>query len=218
MPEKLCANCETVSSTASNVCSNCGAAEFRDSTVRLTDNTEPAPRSAMRIKTSRVIVASFLSAGLYFPYWYYLTWKQISTEIEGANYPFWHAVTMSVPVYGSFRMHAHVRVINELAARHNVKPAISPVLAAVLLTLAIILSFASLVITSQAAAIVLILVNTILSTIPMAMAQGVLNSYWEKAPPPDALSNMRIGVGEVVIVVIGFIFWIVSLIPRSLYE
>jgi len=52
----------------------------------------------------------------------------------------------------------------------------------------------------------------------MAMAQGVLNLYWGKAPSSGSLSDTRIGVGELIIVAIGFIFWIVSLIPRSFYE
>lgn len=127
-------------------------------------------------------------------------------------------MTISVPVYGSFRMHAHVRVINELADRQNITSTIAPVLAAVLLTFAIILPLTSLVITSQVAAIVLMLISTILVTVPMAMAQGVLNLYWGKAPSSGSLSDTRIGVGELIIVAIGFIFWIVSLIPRSFYE
>ncbi|MDP6714031.1 MAG: hypothetical protein QF368_05350, partial [SAR202 cluster bacterium] len=61
-------------------------------------------------------------------------------------------------------------------------------------------------------------VSAVLVTVLMAMAQGVLNRYWEKTFPPGSLKYARIGVGEVIWVIVGILFWILALIPPSAFE
>ena len=222
MTEKQCANCGKINPADVNFCSNCGYSEFNDIPqqlhTRLADATESARSSAVRINISRIILVSFLSTGLYFFYWFYITWKHLSTEIEGKNYPFWHAMTLNVPVYGMFRLHAHVRIINELAVRQSITTTLAPGLAVVLLVLATTLNFASIGITNRLAIIVVTLISATLVTVLMAMAQGTLNLYWEKALSPRSVTDARIGAGEVIIVIVGIIFWILLLIPPSAYE
>jgi hypothetical protein len=49
------------------------------------------------------------------------------------------------------------------------------------------------------------------------MAQMGLNRYWEERWQ-GTLSDARVGIGEVVFVVIGVIFWLGILVPPSFYE
>jgi hypothetical protein len=223
MTEKLCANCGEINPSVTEDCSNCGHSEFKEVPPRLRDRLadveESASGAAVRISVRRVVVASFLSAGLYFFYWVYLTWKQLSSEIEGTNYPFWHVMTLNLPPYGFFRLHAHVRVINELASRHGIKTTLAPVAAVALYVVFIALNLIVFWgLTNYAGTIVLMLISAILVTIPAAMAQRVLNLYWGKTLPPNSLSDARIGVGEAIIVIIGIIGWILLFLPPSLYE
>ena len=142
----------------------------------------------------------------------------MASEIEGDNHPFWHAMTLNVPVYGFFRMHAHIRTINELAARQSVAPTIAPGLAVLLLVLSTVLNFVSFGIANTAAIILITLISTTLITVPMTMAQRVLNLYWGKALSPGSVRYARIGVGELIIVIIGIFGWILLFIPRSVHE
>ena len=222
MTDKLCANCGEINSTASQFCSNCGVSEFNEVPPglrdQLGDGAESTRSSAVIISGNRVVLASFLSLGLYFFYWFYITWKHMASEIEGDNYPFWHAMTLNVPIYGFFRMHAHIRTINELAASQSVASTIAPGLAVVLLVLSTILNFVSFGIANNAALILITLISTTLITVPMTMAQRVLNLYWGKALSPGSVRYARIGVGELIIVIIGIFGWILLFIPRSVHE
>jgi len=222
MTNKRCANCGEINSTASRFCSNCGFSEFNEVRTELqdplADDAESTRSAAVIISGARIIVASFLSLGLYFFYWLYITWKHMASEIEGDNHPFWHAMTLNVPVYGFFRMHAHIRTINELAARQSVASTIAPGLAVVLLVLSTVLNFVSFGIANTAAIILITLISTTLITVPMTMAQRVLNLYWGRALSPGIVRYARIGVGELIIVIFGIIGWILLLIPRSVFE
>ena len=222
MTNKRCANCGEINSTASRLCSNCGFSEFNEVPTELqdplADDAESTRSAAVIISGARIIVASFLSLGLYFFYWLYITWKHMASEIEGDNHPFWHAMTLNVPVYGFFRMHAHIRTINELAARQSVAPTIAPGLAVLLLVLSTVLNFVSFGIANTAAIILITLISTTLITVPMTMAQRVLNLYWGRALSPGIVRYARIGVGELIIVIFGIIGWILLFIPRSVFE
>ena len=222
MTNKRCANCGEINSTASRFCSNCGFSEFNEVPTELQDpltgDAESTRSAAVIISGARIIVASFLSLGLYFFYWLYITWKHMASEIEGDNHPFWHAMTLNVPVYGFFRMHAHIRTINELAARQSVASTIAPGLAVVLLVLSTVLNFVSFGIANTAAIILITLISTTLITVPMTMAQRVLNLYWGRALSPGIVRYARIGVGELIIVIFGIIGWILLFIPRSVFE
>lgn len=222
MTDKLCANCGEINSTASQFCSNCGVSEFNEVPPglrdRLGDGVGSTRSSAVIVSGNRVVLASVLSGGLYLLYWFYITWKQLSRETENTHYPVWHALTLLVPIYGLFRMHAHVRLINELAFRHRIAETFGPSLAVVLLVLSNVLDWASIGVTNYFATVLITAISTALVTMLMKMAQEVLNLYWGKALSPSSVRYARIGVGELIIVIIGIIRWILLFIPRSVYE
>jgi hypothetical protein len=173
--------------------------------------------SAVRINTGRVIFASVLSAGLYLLYWFYLTWKQLAAETNDRHYPIWHALCLIVPVYGLFRMHAHTRVIRENAERQGITLTMAPGLAVVLLVVSSVLDWTSAEVTGYGTVIFLTILSTVLTTTLVVMAQDGLNRYWGKVWP-DGLKDARVGAGEVVLVVLGLIIWIMILIPPSALE
>ena len=219
MNEKQCANCGELNSFDSNFCTNCGSSEFKNIpphvAARLADGTEGPPSPAVRINASRVILVSVLSGGLYLLYWFYLTWKQLASETHEQHYPVWHALTLSVPVYGLFRMHAHVRVIGEVARRQGITSTMAPGLAVALLLVSSAIGWSSIRITDTAALIVLSIISTVVSATLIVTAQADLNRYW-KIRWPDSLTDARVGVGEVVFVILGIILWI-SLFTSPVY-
>jgi hypothetical protein len=150
-------------------------------------------------------------------YWFYLTWKQLAAETNDTHHPVWHALTLLVPIYGLFRMHAHVRVIAELASGRGITSYMAPGLAVVLVLVSYGLSLAEIRDTGHATAIVLSVIGTVVSTTLVVLAQAGLNSYWEKARE-NILTDARIGVGEVVFVVLGILIWIITFIPPSSLE
>ena len=72
------------------------------------------------IPLNRVILLTFLTTGLYFFYWMYITWRHYRDYTEEQVFPVWHALSMLVPIYQFFRLHAHVRVYQELMAQRRV--------------------------------------------------------------------------------------------------
>jgi hypothetical protein len=59
---------------------------------------------------------SFLTGGLYFVWWFGATWSELKRELRDETmHPVWHALTSLVPVYASFRTHAHFRRIDVVA-------------------------------------------------------------------------------------------------------
>src|SRR6266850_3123677 len=58
---------------------------------------------------------TFLSGGLYEIWWFGATWAEIKRETgDSSMRPGWHALTSLVPVYASFRSHAHFRSLAQL--------------------------------------------------------------------------------------------------------
>ena len=221
MTQKQCVRCGDLNPTESNYCSKCGSSIFEgappDLAARPPQGDEPIRSSAVRISTGRLIIATVLSAGLYLLYWAYLTWKQLAAETNDRHYPIWHALCLVVPVYNLFRMHQHARVIQELASRQGITSTLAPGLAVVLLLVSSALDLSSYRVTNYAALVFLSIVSTLLTTTLVVQAQEGLNRYWARVRP-DGLSYARVGIGEVVIVGLGIIVWILILIPPSALE
>jgi hypothetical protein len=93
----------------------------------------------------------------------------------------------------------------------------APGLAVVLALVGYGLSLAEVRDTGHATAILLTVIGTVVSTTLVVLAQAGLNLYWEKARE-NILTDARIGVGEVVFVVLGILVWIITFIPTSYLE
>jgi hypothetical protein len=84
---------------------------------------------------------SFLSFGLYLFYWLYKTWKQYHDHSGVPAHPIAHGLTGLVPIYGSFRAHAHLRTFGELASRAGLELRLNPRLAFIAVLSGWVLSF-----------------------------------------------------------------------------
>ena len=157
------------------------------------------------------------SLGLYLFYWFYLTWKQYRDHTRVEAYPVWHALTLFVPIYGYFRMHAHVRTFDELMHSASISSTLSRGGAVFALVVLSILNFASIRLVlgdvTGGVAFALFLIDAVAVAITIVLIlqlQENLNRYW------DSLSNTagqdaRIGVGEVIFAIIGVLSWLDAL-------
>ena len=193
-------------------CPNCGAAiQPDDAFCRACGRELAALQRPLRYRLSpaRVVFMSILSAGLYLFYWFYLTWRQYRDHTGKEAYPVWHALTLLVPIYSFFRMHAHVRCFKELMLGAGVTTALSAgtaVLAVVVLSIlggvAFRLGFGEIT-QGVATALFLIYLAEVGITVGLLMQiQENLNVYWDglsDSPSQDA----RIGLGEIVFAIIG---------------
>ena len=95
----------------------------------MTETRESAAPAPYFISPGRIVLMSFLSFGLYLMYWLYKTWKHYKEHTGEEGHPIWHGLTLIVPIYGSFRAHAHFRTYGELASRAGLDLRIVPGLA-----------------------------------------------------------------------------------------
>lgn len=122
-------------STGARNCPRCGAQTEPDALfcpidgTPITGSTESAAPAPLFISPGRIVFMSLLSFGLYLLYWLYKTWRHYRDHTGENAYPIWHALTLFVPIYGSFRAHAHLRTFGELAGRAGLDLRISAGLA-----------------------------------------------------------------------------------------
>lgn len=201
-----CPECGAQVATTGGYCGQCGAS--------LTI-TQPL---AYRLSTERVVLMSVLSWGLYLFYWFYLTWKQYRDCTKEEAYPIWHALSLVVPIYAHFRMHAHVRSFKELMSKANIETTLAPGSVVIgLVTIWILGGISAGVsysepITKGAAVTTLLLeiVAVFITAWLISHVQQNLNRYWNSLSDSPSLSS-RVGIGEVVFAVIGVLAWLNSI-------
>ena len=170
------------------------------------------------LSPTRILAMVVLSYGLYFLYWLYLTWKQYRDHTEQEAYPVWHALTLFVPIYGLFRTHAHIRTYKELMLRDGVANSLNPVWAVVIFITSSLLVWIGFLATREEMSQGTIVIVTILEAVSIALVVGLLlqvqenlNRYWASLPEVMSgavpLTSAKIGVGEIILLVIGLLAW-----------
>ena len=160
---------------------------------------------ALCLSTTKLIILSVVTSGVYFFYWLYLTWKQLQNETEEVHYPVWHALSFFVPVYGLFRLHRHVLLIRERALLNGIATSLSPGLSVVLVALYWLLIITSAGVKDFGFLIVLGFIRLALVTTVMVWAQFTLNNYWLNSIGQN-VGNIPFRGGEV-----GFVLSVVLL-------
>ena len=217
-----CANCGSINEPSARFCGQCGS-ELAVPTVR---DAPPRPVMALDRDSSylipgqRIVVMMALSSGLYFFYWLYVTWKQYQEHTGDEVYPVWHALTRLVPVYGLFRIYAHMKAFRDLMGSANIASSILPGPVVGIVLVSDLLNLMALALNgafsgepaSQAMSNLALVVN-ILSLAFQAgillVVQRNLNSYWlhvNGAPLPPA----RFGTGEIVLAAVGTAGWMLT--------
>ena len=200
MDEKVCAVCGQVNPIDANFCTNCRGQTFVQAPTESGEHDPGRPLLAegyaLQISTARIIVLSIVTSGVYVLYWLYKTWQQLQNETKDLHYPFWHAATMFVPVYGLFRIHRHLSVIQELAQRRGVESLMPPALGVTLMALYWVIILVSGNQADFRSMIVLGLIRLALITTMMVRAQRTLNAYWTSLHESRAV-RFPLGMGEI---------------------
>ena len=165
------------------------------------------------IPTNRVIFLTALSSGLYIFYWMYVTWKHYREYTGETAFPVFHAMSLVVPVYQFFRLHAHMRVYQELMNARGVPSTLSPIRTVLTYLGVVMLGLVSFMLptegaltTSQQAGYVVINVGqTALLVWILWHAQTNLNRLW-RHHLGARLGLAPIAPAEVIITVLGSVF------------
>ena len=200
MLSKYCSQCGHSLQPSSKYCNMCGAV------------TEPPVRYLLSIQ--RIIIMTILSGGLYLFWWFYITWKQYRDHTEEEAYPIWHAFTLFVPIYSLFRVHAHTRTYRELMLERQLASSISPGTAVIAVIISSWLGNIGLTQVwfgeiSQTLAIWMLataVITTAITVWLLASVQTNINRYWRAALP--STFSCRMGIGEVIFVILGVLFWV----------
>lgn len=214
-----CPNCGTSAQASDRFCRNCG----RDLATRViiesttgaqtveTPRATATPELATIISMERIVLLSILSAGLYWVYWFYLTWKHYRDHTKREAYPVWHALTLLVPVYSLFRVHAHVRSFKELSLGSGVRTSIIPGWAVAGVAVKSALDVASFQLAlsqggreAAVASAFLAVLSIGIVTWLLAYVQEDLNAYWKSIRGVKSISA-KTGKGEIVVGVVGVI-------------
>ena len=229
----FCFQCGIDAPSDAKFCANCGIALGKDTRPEHVQR-DPLGRTLAlpyRISPQRVLFMMVLSYGGYLLYWLYLTWKQYRDHTRANAFPVWHALTFFVPIYGLFRVHAHIRTFKELMMDAGLATTLGAGIAVVLVLATGVLDALSANLAGgfggeseigigTAAAITILNILSISMLAGLLLhVQGNLNYYWDTRG--NALSeNARIGVGEVVFGSVGTLVWVntVALLLSSSYR
>ena len=209
--EKQCVRCAEINPADANFCSLCGGDVFQDVSpgqapvLRQPGMAPPDP--AVRLSFNRVVLLTIASLGVYQYWWFYITWKQLAPVTMAGHRPVWHALAMLVPIYNFFRLHKHIAVIKEASG----SPTLSPRLVVALTIGSTALVLASLRIDNAAILFVIVLTGLAVTTFIVGWAQSALNQYWH-ARIGAGLRNTPIGTGELTLVSLGLLLWLLQLL------
>ena len=138
------------------------------------------------------------------------------TIVEKMHTPFGHALTLLVPIYSVFRIHAHMRTYKELMTERQVTSSIRPGMGAAVAFLIVshvlgiigILGIFSGEISKTLAIWLLVesIIVTAITTWLLTSVQVNVNRYWTAVLP--RASSCRAGIAEVAITLVGVLFWV----------
>ena len=224
----FCPNSGTESEATQQFCRHCGAALAATVAGRQTVGPASIPATGVRVlpyylSPTRILVMTVLTYGLYLFYWRYLTWKQYRDHTGQEVFPVWHALTLFVPIYNLFRTHAHIRTYKELMVNSGVASTLSPGWAVGLVAISVVLDGVSFNVSggffgpqeiSQGTALAVALLDGLSIAVVAGLllqVQGNLNRYWASMPEVMSggipFSSARIGVGEIILLVVGLLAW-----------
>lgn len=204
-------------------CGGCGKALPADSSTHpeVVQTEQPGPVLPYRISPNRILVMTLVSAGFYLFYWFYITWQQYRNHTGNKVFPTWHTLSLTIPGYGLFRTHAHMRVLKELLIDTGVPCTISVGWVIALVLFINLLGVASLFLpgglfNDGAISFWVAFVRALLNMVSVAIVLGILqhvqqnlNRYWASLENVTVI-DLNIGAGEIILGVIGVLTWIIT--------
>ena len=190
-----CEACNAELPLQSAYCSKCGAPVSGGA----------APTEQRRLYSPwRVGILTLVSFGLYFPYWMYVSWKQMMMELPDKKfYPGWHAFSQFVPIYNLVVLFQHFHTIKTVQIRNGTLSNIN----LGLLTFAIVIAFGIVAIAYSIkgflfGSAIVVLVYSLAATGIALWGQENLNRYWVRVTATRVRSAAT-GPGEIIVSVTG---------------
>ena len=202
------------------------------------------PHIGCRISTERIFAMSIVSFGIYWIYWMYRTWEQYRDHtgtfkyperVTGDNgetviwwhrplsrsvsYPVWHGLTQLVPIYGWFRLHAHVTAYKNLLDERSVPHMINPVAVVVAAVGILIISVALNLVLNDTGSVwkmIAYIIEGIATGTLIAWMQSSINRYWAEVDSRMA-QTARFGIGEVALILLGAVIWVFGILANVLF-
>ena len=242
----FCTHCGLEYQQPANFCNRCGRAlpgaaveESPGAAVRAAVEESPvaaveeSPVAAAMplelpyyLSLNRIFFMTALTFGFYLFYWFYLTWQQYRDYTGKEAYPVWHALALEVPIYGSFRAHAHARTFRALmwdsGLSSKIKPGWTWVLVLIIprlshmgMSLAVgmfLLSMSPEPLTwgGFIAYLFICLIIWLAMALPAILLwrlQINLNRYWQSLPNVQ-VTSARVGIGEIIFGIVGALIWL----------
>src|SRR5215207_11023344 len=113
---RTCSACEASSPPEAKFCMACGTALMSSDLAPLLPRTTTlAPSWPIRQRPTWVVfLLTIFTLGLYWPIWFAQTWSELKRVVRDPGMsPVWHGLSLAVPIYNLFRVHAHFRTIND---------------------------------------------------------------------------------------------------------
>jgi len=223
----FCTNCGTESLSDARFCHNCGralAVEAVPPNAGVSGTTAVLPTKTI-ISVERIVFMSILTNGLYFLYWFYVTWKHYRDYTLEEAYPVCHSLTLAVPIYGLFRVHAHIRTFKDLAEKQGVVTTLSPgwvvfgylvtqLLGLLSAVVAVWVAFTGSGSDVTVRLLLLGLISLAITTWITIQAQVNVNHFWLSLKDRVAVP-VSISVCEVILVIIGVFSWTITLMDLA---
>ena len=164
------------------------------------------------IPPGRIVALTVLSSGLYIFYWMFATWRQYREHTGEIAFPVMHALSLLVPIYQFFRLHAHMRVYQELMEQRGVPTTLSPARIVLIYFGVVLLGMVSFLMpaeetvtpTRQAAYVAINVGQVTLLSWILWHAQTNINRFWQHRLG-IRLGWMPLGMAEIVVVAVGLI-------------
>ena len=179
------------------------------------------------ISPARVILLYIFSFGLYWFYWMYRTWKQyrdhtgeFGLEYRDNHHPVWHGLTQLVPIYGWFRLYAHMKQYKALMVEGGVPGNLN---VGLLITVMVVDAFVGtasgifidLEPTSDpvmngvisGCVVVVAVIGFVVPLGVLLVVQSNLNRYWASVDS-RLVKSCRFGKGEVLCILLGAVIWL----------
>ena len=163
-----------------------------------------------RLSVSRIVALSIVSMGLYWYYWLYVTWVHYQDQHHPEARPVWHALSYLVPVYGAFRVNAHLKAYRNLAVDARLLDSINVGLLTAVIAVHQVVGLLAMApssfMMSDRVATAVDLVLVIPPVVAMAIVQPVIDRYWFSVDPVLG-ANAPVGKGEVLVCLLGVALW-----------
>lgn len=155
-----------------------------------------------------VILLTIVTFGLYTIVWFGVSWAEIKRERKDPQmHPFWHSLTLLVPVYSLFRMHAHFRVLNEIGSGRGLRPVFAPSTAVICWAISNGIDAVSFRAGDSLPGLLdlsLGALSTLLSVVVIVGGQRSLNNYWQSYSKGGQIIGIRnVHWGEWIVLAIG---------------